>query len=116
MIHFIHRGKGGRYSQYIDATLKKINRLREIDFSSKHPVRPGYKMAVNHTGSALTVDMLKAFLARDEVTFLLGDSKGMPEEWLADADIVCSVTTLPVSHEMEAAIMSDQIEKIILKI
>ena len=114
MIHFIHRGLGGRYSNYIQQSLKRCQGRRPVEIANKRPGRRGYTVAVSHTGEPLTLEELRSLLDRKEVTFYIGDSKGLPEDWVQEADCVRSVATLPVSHEVEASIVAEKIEKLVL--
>jgi hypothetical protein len=115
MIHIVHRGMGGRYTSYIQESVRKIARKRPITISSSAPTKPGYRVAVSGVGGALTPAALRAMLGRQTVTFYFGDSRGIPDDVVAAADAVVSVSSLPIPHQIEAAILAEEIERAVFE-
>jgi len=115
MIYLIHRGWGGKYTNYIAQTIKNINLMRKCDFTPYPPLGSAKKIAIHHSGKPLDSTMLENYLSQPKVSFYFGDSKGLPTEILSDADDVVSVSTLPVSHQLEAAILTSAIESLLIQ-
>ena len=114
MIYFVHRGMGGRYTSYVNDAVKKISRVRPILFSANSPHSPGLRVAVCQSGTPLTEERMRIFLAQENVTFYFGDSRGMPVEIVSSSDCAVSVSSLPVSHQIEAAIVADQVSRLLI--
>ena len=115
MINFVHKGMGGQYATYVKQTVQKIARLRDARLSSDASSASGYRVAVCATGAPLTIDDIEAILRHRKVTFFLGDSAGLDPSILSSSDKVVSVSSLPVAHHMEAAIIADQVEKALVR-
>lgn len=115
MIHIVHRGLGGKYTNYAQDSVKRMRRIRAVDLSNSIPARPGFSIAVCRDGKPVTRDTLCHFLENEHVTIYIGDSKGLPDEIVDGSDAVVSVSSLPVPHQLEAAIIIEQIENIILE-
>ncbi len=113
MIHIVHRGIGGKYATYLRESVKRISRRRSVHLSSDNPARPGFRVAVCQSGDPLTQKQIKDILGKDCVTFYLGDSKGLPKEIIDASDAVMSISQLPIPHQLEAAIVVDQLENIV---
>jgi len=113
MIRFIHRGMGGKYTNYISQAIRNIARCQAIEFSSNTPSSPGYRVAISKSGQPLTASELKDILSKQNITFFLGDSKGLPKEILDESDAVYSVSSLNVPHQLEAAILIGEVESLL---
>ena len=114
MIYFVHRGMGGRYTSYVQDSIRKINRVRPILLSSTSPPKPGFRVVICQSGSPLTEDGMRSLLNQEDVTFYFGDSRGMPAELISGSDCVVSVSSLPVPHQMEAIIVADQVGRLVI--
>ena len=115
MIYIVHRGLGGRYATYLRESVKRISRKRTISLSQDNPTRPGYKVAVCQSGSPMTQKQIRDMLEKDCVTFYVGDSKGLPDDIVSNSDMVMSISQLPIPHQLEAAIVVDQLENIVFE-
>ena len=115
MIYIVHRGMGGKYTTYLRESVKRISRRRSVDLSNDAPVKPGFRVAVCHAGTPLTQDKIKDILGKECVTFFLGDSRGLPQEIVDSSDAVVSVSALPIPHQLEAAIVVDQLESLVFQ-
>lgn len=114
MIYLIHRGWGGRYTNYVSQNVKNICRMRRMELTSYSPSNSGYKVAVCSSGEPLTDAKLKTILDNPRVSFYLGDSKGLPEDVINEADEVVSVSGLNIYHQLEAAILTASVEHTLL--
>ena len=111
MIYFVHRGGGGRYSADVLESIRKIARKRQAIFTKDQPARGGFVVAINQAGRALTADLLAEILRQHDVTFLVGDSNGLSAAMMSGADCIVRLTDSPVSHQCEALILSEQLER-----
>lgn len=114
MIYLIHRGWGGRYTNYVSQNIKSISRMRRMELTSQEPANSGYKVVVSSTGVPVNDVNLKAILDNPRVSFYIGDSKGVPESVFNQADEIISVSSLQISHQLEAANLTAAIEKILI--
>jgi len=114
MLYLIHRGWGGRYTNYVSQNVKGISRMRRMELTPNEPVNGGYRVVVCADGAPLTESKLKSILDRPRVSFYVGDSKGVPQALLEQADEVVSVSTLKVCHQLEAAILTATIENALI--
>lgn len=110
MINFVYRGLGSKYTQYIRDGIKRIDRRRTAYLLTEYS-GAGYAVAIHHSGEALTVEQLRELLVKPKLTFHVGDSRGMPEEILNASNAVYSVSGLPIHHQMEMAILVEEVEK-----
>lgn len=116
MINLIYRGAGaGRYAGYVAEGVKRIQRLRpaRITTQADSPVarftKP-YTVCVHHGGSEpLTQERLIQILSEPTVTFIVGDSSGIPHNLLIRADATVSLSAMPLSHTLEIAALVEQI-------
>jgi 23S rRNA pseudoU1915 N3-methylase RlmH len=115
MLNIVHLGNGGRYTNYLKETIKLIARIRPIQLSASLPsggTRP-FRVAIDKSGTPLTREALARLMReREDITFVVGDSRGQRPETLAACDAVFSVSSLPVTHQIEAAILAEQIEMV----
>ena len=116
MISIIHLGNGGRYTNYLKETIKVIARLRPIQLLSSLPVGAAnrtYRIAIDASGTALDSKTLtKLLTTKSAMQFVIGDSRGLQHDVIDGCDVVYSISSLPVSHQIEAAILAEQIEHI----
>jgi len=85
-----------------------------MELTPNEPVNGGYRVVVCADGAPLTESKLKSILDRPRVSFYVGDSKGVPQALLEQADEVVSVSTLKVCHQLEAAILTATIENALI--
>lgn len=110
MLYLVHRGWGGRYTNYVSQNVKNISRIRRMELTPNEPANSGYKVVVCAEGVPLTESNLRSILSKPRVSFYVGDSKGVPKAVLDQADEVVSVSALKVCHQLEAAILTATIE------
>ena len=79
------------------------------------PAKPGFKVSICNSGQPLTENKIKEILARDCVTFFVGDSRGLPKEIIESSDEVVSVSELSIPHQIQTAIILDQLENLIIQ-
>ena len=115
MIYLIHRGWGGKYTNYVAQTVKNINLMRRLEFTQYAPMSGGKKVAIHHSGKPLDSTMLLNYLSQPKVSFYLGDSKGLPSNVLSEADEIVSLSPLNISHQLEAAILTSAIESLLIQ-
>ena len=115
MIYIVHRGLGGRYATYLRESVKRISRKRTISLSNDSPVKPGYKVAICQNGTPITQKQMREMLDKDCVTFYVGDSRGLGKDIIENSDMVMSISQLPIPHQLEAAIVVDQLENIVFE-
>lgn len=115
MIHIVHRGLGGKYATYMRESVKRISRRRSVNLSCDSPTKPGYRVAVCQSGQPYTQSQIKDILDKECVTFYLGDSRGLPQDIIESSDAVMSISQLPIPHQLEAAIVVDQLEHIVFE-
>ncbi len=115
MINIYYRGLGGRYTNYLQETAKKVSRRRVMQVTNRMPVRSGYKIAVCQNGVALTREKLAGYLANKEITFIVGDSNGLPESIANQCEERVTVSSLAGHHTLEAALLTEEIERIIFQ-
>jgi len=114
MLYLVHRGWGGRYTNYVSQNVKSISRMRRMEMTPNEPANSGYRVVVCADGTPLTESKLKSVLSKPRVSFYIGDSKGVPQAILEQADEVVSVSTLKVCHQLEAAILTATIENTLI--
>jgi 23S rRNA pseudoU1915 N3-methylase RlmH len=85
-----------------------------MELTPHSPSNGGYKVAVCASGEPLTDAHLKAILDNPRVSFYIGDSKGLPEDVVSEADEVVSVSELNIYHQLEAAILTASVENTLL--
>ena len=113
MLSIVHLGGGGKYANYLKEAAKRISRLRPIQVLTATPTgTKSFRVAVHASGEPLTREELTNLMARDDIAFIIGDSRGIRPEVLSSCHAVYSVSPLPVSHQIEAAILAEQIEQI----
>lgn len=114
MIYLIHRGWGGRYTNYVSQNVKSICRMRRMELTPQEPANSGYKVVISSTGAPISESKLKAMLDKPRVSFYIGDSKGIPDSIIDNADEVVSISPLNISHQLEAANLTAVIERILI--
>lgn len=114
MIYLIHRGWGGRYTNYVSQNIKSICRMRRMELTQFAPTDGGYKVVISDSGVQLDDSCLKSILGRPKVSFYIGDSKGIPKEIVENADIIVSVSGLKINHQLQAMILTNSIEQTLL--
>ena len=115
MVRFVHRGLGGKYSTYVRDSIRAISRIRTTELTDRSSSTKGFKVAIINHGTPLTETMVSDFLKKPELTFYFGDSCGLPADIVEACDVSCSVSSLPVAHQLEAAIVIQQVEKALLR-
>jgi len=111
MIYLIHRGWGGRYTNYVSQNVKSISRMRRMELTPQEPSNGGYKVVISANGVPLNESRLKTILSHPRVSFYIGDSKGVPEDIMNQADEIVSVSGLNIYHQLEAAILTASLEQ-----
>lgn len=114
MINIVYRGQGGSYANYLRQSIKKIAAHRQASISLNPPSKPGYRVAIAAGCEPLTASTMSQILERSQVTFFVGDSRGLPAEIVCCCDAAFSVSSLPVGHQFEAAILADQMVRTVL--
>lgn len=113
MLQIAYLGGGGKYANYMKEAVKRILRLRAIKLQNTLPgSTKGTRIAIHHSGIPLEQAELNILLSQEDVCFVIGDSRGLTEDFLKSCHKVYSVSSLPVSHPLEAAILTEQIERI----
>lgn len=114
MIYLIHRGWGGRYTNYVAQNVKNICRMRNTTLTPMEPVNGGYRVAISSSGTPITDERLKNILSHPRVSFYFGDSNKLPDDVIAQADEVVSLSSLGLSYQLEAAILTASLEQTLL--
>jgi 23S rRNA pseudoU1915 N3-methylase RlmH len=78
------------------------------------PQNTGYKVVISSSGEPITDSKLKAILSKPKVSFYIGDSKGIPDEIIDQADEILSISALKISHQLEAANLTAAIENCLI--
>ena len=113
MVRLYYRGKGSRQSTFLSEKTKRIARRRDFSFQSSRPARLGYSVVISNEGIPLTRERLRTLLHREEITFIIGDANGLPEDLKRDANEIVSVSPLPVSHALEASILAEVMDSVL---
>lgn len=113
MIEFYHLGHGGRYTQYLNDTVRKISRRRPALIGAKRQGTRSHTVVITQGAPPLTEGRLRTILAGREVTFILGDSRGVPSALVSEADEAVSLSQLCLPHHLEAAVLVEQVERIV---
>ena len=88
--------------------------MRRMELTPQESSNSGYKVVSSSQGSPHTESKLKAILSHTRVSFYIGDSKGVPENILNQADEIISVSGLKSPHQLEAAILTDSLEQALI--
>lgn len=116
MIKLIHLGTGGTHSKQVGEEVKRVNRIRECRLSNTPSIKGVYTVVLSDkSNNVLTVDVLKTILSRDSVSFVVGDSNGVPENLLKAADEVYTLTAIPTTHQLQALILAEALSTSIMQ-
>ena len=115
MIQFVHRGLCGKYSAYLRDSVKAINRLRYAVLTEQAKTDNTHKVGIDKSGTVISEADLDHMLAQPKLTIFFGDSNGLPADILASCDEVYRISLLPIPHQFEATIITEQIAKALVK-
>lgn len=116
MIKLIHLGTGGTHSKQVGEEIKRVNRIRECRLSNTPNIKGAYTVVLSDKSkNVLTLDVLKTILARDSVSFVVGDSNGIPEHLMKAADEVYTLTAVPTTHQLQALILAEALSTSIMQ-
>lgn len=88
--------------------------MRRMELTPQEPANSGYRVVISSSGTPISESKLKAILEKPRVSFYIGDSKGIPDSVLNQADEIVSLSSLNISHQLEAANLTSAIEDILI--
>lgn len=116
MIKLIHLGTGGTHSKQVGEEVKRINRIRECRLSNTPNIKGAHTVVLSDKSkNVLTLDVLKTILSRESVSFIVGDSNGIPSSLMAAADEVYTLTAIPTTHQLQALILAEALSTSIMQ-
>lgn len=116
MIKLIHLGTGGTYSRQVGEEVKKANRIRECRLSNTPSLKGTYSVVLSgESENVLSLEVLKTILSHDSVSFVVGDSNGIPKHIIEEADEVYTLTAVPTTHQLQALILAEAINTSIMQ-
>lgn len=116
MIKFIHLGTGGTHTRQVNEEIKKINRIRPCRLSNTLATNGTHIVVFSSNASkVLTNDILEKILSESEVSFIVGDSNGIPEQVVNNADEVYALTAIPTTHQLQALILAEALSTSIIQ-
>jgi 23S rRNA (pseudouridine1915-N3)-methyltransferase len=100
-----------RADRYATSKMVEI-RPDRTDFWSKHPTArkilldPAGKPLDSHTFAAI---FSHAEMHGHDLVFVVGGHDGLPEAWRGKADLLLSLSTMTMPHELARAVLAEQI-------
>jgi len=100
-----------RTSHYAPCTMTEI-RLDRFDLWAKHPTAK--KILMDPAGVALDSNSFaqifsKAEMLGHDLVFAIGGHDGHPEEWRKKADMLISLSSMTMPHELARTVLAEQI-------
>jgi len=100
-----------RAARYVPAEMREI-RPERLDLWSRHP--SARKILMDPAGSAMdsagfTRLIAKAQMEGRDLVFLIGGHDGLPPGWGARADLLLSLSSMTLPHELARALLAEQI-------
>lgn len=113
MIHVVHRGLGGQYTNYAKESAKRISRWRSTSISNTALSKASYRVAIHGSGESISDAAIQEVLDHSSVTFYVGDSNGLPKDIVDSADRTFSLAHIQITHQLEVCVLLDSIERLI---
>jgi len=115
MIRFIHLGTGGTHTRQVSAEIQKINRIRTCRLSNTLNTHGTHTVVFSNDASkVLTYEILERILNQSEISLVVGDSNGVPEKAIKEADEVYALTSVPTTHQLQALVLAEALSASII--
>ncbi len=100
-----------RASRYAPTQMMEI-RPDKSDLWAKHP--GGRMIFLDPAGKQYTSEAFSSLFAKAEMlgrdlVFLIGGAEGLPPEWRERADLLLSLSSMTLPHELARAVLAEQI-------
>jgi 23S rRNA (pseudouridine1915-N3)-methyltransferase len=100
-----------RAGHYATSVMAEI-RPERTDLWEKHPT--ARKILLDPAGKPLDSDQFAAIFSKAEMqghdlVFLIGGHAGLPERWRKKADLLVSLSSMTMPHELARAVLAEQI-------
>lgn len=112
MLTIVHLGGGGTYSRYVQDCVRRIARRRSARVLSELRAGGGQHVVVlKNSETPLDDRGLRSLLAsHEELTFVVGDSNGVPQSVMMASDECYSLSALSLGHQVQAMVLAEALE------